>query len=64
MFRIGEDAPSLHRARALLAESGLPTDDLADDPRLRLFGLHDGDRLMGVVGVQPLGGPAATTSIC
>ncbi len=63
MFRIGEEVPTLHRARELLAESGLPTDDLADDPRLRLFGLHDGDRLLGVVGVQPLDGAALLRSL-
>ena len=63
MFRIGEDAPSLHRARELLAEAGLPTEDLADDPRLRLFGLNDRDRLIGVVGVQPLDGAVLLRSL-
>jgi len=63
MFRIGKEAPSLPQARELLAETGLPTDDLAEDPRLRLFGLHDGDRLVGVVGVQPLAGAALLRSL-
>jgi N-acetylglutamate synthase-like GNAT family acetyltransferase len=63
MLRIGRDAPSLHQARDLLAEAGLPTDDLAEDPRLRLFGLQDGDRLVGVVGVQPLDGAVLLRSL-
>jgi putative acetyltransferase len=40
---------------ALLRESGLPTEDLAENPQLQLLGLREGDRLVGVVGIEPFG---------
>ena len=63
MPRIDDPAPTLDEARQLLADAGLPTDDLADEARLRLFGIRDGGRLIGVVGVQPLDAAALLRSL-
>jgi amino-acid N-acetyltransferase len=44
---------SLAEAKALLEASGLPTSDLT--PEVRLLGERDGDRLVGVVGLEARG---------
>ena len=43
-----------HEARALLAASELPTDDLGD-PSIQLVGAFDDHTLLGVVGLQTFG---------
>ena len=48
--------------KALLAASELPTDDL-EDPSIALYGMSDGGRLIGVVGVQVLGGAGLLRSL-
>jgi len=45
---------TVEQAAPLLAAAGLPTDDLGDDPALRLFGIREDGRWIGVVGMQPL----------
>lgn len=54
MTELADASPTIAQACGLLAEAGLPTDDLADAPGLRLFGIRRGDRWTGVVGLQPL----------
>jgi N-acetylglutamate synthase-like GNAT family acetyltransferase len=54
MTRVAEEAPSLDELRELLVPAGLPIDDLADDPRLRLFGVRGEEGWVGAVGVWPL----------
>jgi len=48
--------------KALLATSELPTDDL-DDPSIALYGVSEAGRLIGVVGVQLLGGTGLLRSL-
>ena len=48
--------------KALLAASNLPIDDL-DDPTIVLFGCADGERLVGVVGLQTLAGTGLLRSL-
>jgi amino-acid N-acetyltransferase len=45
------ETTDLAGARALLTDSDLPTDDL-DDASISLFGAFDGDKLVGVIGLQ------------
>lgn len=61
--RIAELPPTLSEARALLAQAGLPADDLGDEDSLRLFAVREGGRLVGMVGLQPLGGVALLRSL-
>lgn len=49
------------QVRALLTENDLPIDDL-HDPAIRLYGAFDGERLVGVVGLQALDGTALLRS--
>lgn len=60
---ISDAAPTLAEAAPLLAAAGLPTDDLAEAAGLRLFGIRHEQRLVGVVGVQPLDGAALLRSL-
>ena len=62
-MHIAAQAPTLQQSRLLLAEAGLPTDDLADDPELRLLGIQHDGRWIGVVGLQPLDGAALLRSL-
>ena len=55
----GEHLPA---ARALLAASDLPIDDLAD-PSITLFGVFAGDELVGVVGLQACDGVGLLRSL-
>jgi amino-acid N-acetyltransferase len=48
--------------KALLSANELPIDDL-DDPAIRLYGAYDGERLVGVVGLQALDGTALLRSL-
>jgi N-acetylglutamate synthase-like GNAT family acetyltransferase len=62
-MRISARPPTLQQAARLLAEAGLPTDDLADEPGLCLFGIERDGRWVGVAGVQPLEGAALLRSL-
>ena len=53
------DAPAL----ALLAASGLPTDDLGNDASVLLFGTPEGDEPAGVVGLELHGTDALLRSL-
>ena len=47
---------------ALLTEAQLPVADLANSRSLNLFGMRDGGRLVGVVGIEVYGSVGLPTS--
>lgn len=58
------EAPTPAQVQQLLAEAGLPTEDLDDAPGLRLFGLRrDDGQWMAVVGLQLLDAVALLRSL-
>lgn len=63
MIDIAAETPSLEQVTPLIAEAGLPTDDLADAPGLRLFGIRRDEQWIGVVGLQPLDGAVLLRSL-
>ena len=48
---------------ALLGGSGLPTSDIADDPRIVWFGAMQGSEAHGVIALQPAGTSALLRSL-
>lgn len=63
MTRIAAEAPSLAQVEQLLAQAGLPIDDLADAPGLRLIGIQRAGEWIGVIGMQPLADAALLRSL-
>jgi N-acetylglutamate synthase-like GNAT family acetyltransferase len=63
MTPIAVATPSLAQAVQLLRQAGLPTEDLADAPGLRLLGVRRDGGWIGVIGVQPLDGAALLRSL-
>ncbi len=54
--------PDMPAARALLASSELPTDDI-DDPAITFIGAFHGTELVGIVGLQDCGGTGLLRSL-